>query len=226
MIRRTLASSSGVTYIGALVMVVILALMASRTAMLWKTQMQRERETELLWRGHQYMEALRRWYWPNGVPTSPTGTAGQPQGASPNNGYPVYPQTIPNDAPRLADLKDLLKGTGLKPKPCIRKLYKDPMFPGKDKDFDVIKDANQRIVGVKSTSAEKPIRQGRENFWLDFDFADFEGKKSYSEWEFICIHWPKPIGTGGQVKGLSTTGPGGLPPDSELPPAPRSQNKP
>lgn len=71
------------------------------------------------------------------------------------------------------------------------------------KEWKLLKDANQRIIGVASTSETEPIKKG--NFALDLDPADFEGKKKYSEWQFICIHWPKPAGTGGGVKGLGTT---------------------
>jgi len=80
------------------------------------------------------------------------------------------------------------------------KLYLDPMT---GKEWMLIKDASQRIIGVASTSEADPIKKA--NFPFDLDPADFEGKKKYSEWQFICIHWPKPGTTGGGVKGLGTT---------------------
>ena len=183
MMRRLLGSSGGFTYVAALVMVIITGIMLSQAALVWKTKMQREREIELIFRGTQMRDALRRWYnlrpGPNGqVPTS-----------------------IPPGVQGPSELKDLLQDPRSAGKAhFLRKLYPDPMMPGKD--WALERDTSQRIVGVYSTSEAEPIKQG--NFPFDLEPADFEGKKKYSEWKFICNHWPKPGAVGG-FKGLSTS---------------------
>jgi hypothetical protein len=187
----SLRSSAGFTFIGALVMVVILGIVAARAVVVWKTALQREKETELIFRGMQYMNGLRRWYWPKGIPTAQAapGTTPAPGTA------PSYPNGLPAGVAGPKELKDLLKGSGASPTPCIRKLFKDPMT---GKEFEPIKGLDGRIVGVRSTSAAAPIKQA--NFPFDLDPSDFEGKNSYKDWLFDCTHWPKPLGTGAAQK--------------------------
>ena len=48
----------------------------------------------------------------------------------------------------------------------------------------------------------EPLKQA--NFPWDLVPADFEGKKKYSDWQFICNKFPTPGGAGG-VKGLGGT---------------------
>jgi len=73
----------------------------------------------------------------------------------------------------------------------LRKLYKDPVTGG---DWKILKDPNTKeIQGVASTSNEEPFKQG--NF--PEIIKSFEGKKKYSEWEFIYKR--KPPGTGTPV---------------------------
>jgi type II secretory pathway pseudopilin PulG len=173
-------SNDGFTYIAALVMVVILGIMLAQTAEVWTTQMKREREVELIFRGTQYRDAMRRWYRFNPA-------LGQAQGAS----LPGQQAARP-----LNDLKNLLVDPmSVSKVRCLRKLYSDPMT---GKEWAVVKDASQRIVGVASTSEAAPIKQA--NFPFDLDPADFEGKKKYSEWQFIFNHVPK-SNTGGGITG-------------------------
>ena len=61
-LRRTLRSEAGVTFIAAIVMVTIMGIMLAQAAVVWKTTMQRERETELLFRGAQIRVAMQRYY--------------------------------------------------------------------------------------------------------------------------------------------------------------------
>jgi type II secretory pathway pseudopilin PulG len=204
--RASLRSSSGFTFIGALVMVVILGIMATRAVISWKTAVRREKETELVFRGMQYMDALRRWYWPNGIPKQGQAATATPAGQNQQPVVPgtqvVYPANLPVGVPGPKELKDLVTGPGssIQKKPCIRKLYLDPIT---GKEFEVHKAVDGRIDGVMSTSEEKPIKQG--NFPFDLDPSDFEGKGSYKDWQFICTHWPKPLSnTGGKVEGGKT----------------------
>lgn len=191
MIGRGLRSSAGFTYVAALVMVVIMGIMLSQAAITWKTRMQREQEVELLFRGTQIRDALRRWY--RLVPGNNRGSAQPGQSAQ------QQPTVIPPGIRNLTELKDLLQDPGSPGKVrYLRRLYLDPIT---GKEWGLVKDANQRIIGVASTSEAEPIKQA--NFPLDLDPTDFEGKKKYSEWQFICTHWPKP-GASGIQRGLST----------------------
>jgi type II secretory pathway pseudopilin PulG len=52
----------GFTYIGLLVAVVIIGLLLTVVSRVWTTTMQRERETQLLWVGHAYRDAIASYY--------------------------------------------------------------------------------------------------------------------------------------------------------------------
>jgi type II secretory pathway pseudopilin PulG len=184
-LARTLESSAGFTYIFALVMVVILGIMSAQAAGVWKTVVQREKETELLFRGTQIRDALQRFYYGKTVKVPPA------------------PALLPGK--NLRELKDLLKDPGsgqtvryLRPFALI-----DPMT---GKDWALVKDASQKIIGVASSSAAEPIKQG--NFPLELEPGDFEGKKKLSEWQFIFNRIPQPAAEGG-VKGIPVVGPSG-----------------
>lgn len=177
-----LGSSAGFTYIAALVIVVILGIMSARAAQVWKTTMQREKETELIFRGSQIKDAMRLYYGMKGNVITPA-----------------------PGRPNLSRLEDLLQDTGSAGKKrYLRKLYKDPIT---GKDFALVKNSNQLVVGVASTSEEEPIKKG--NFPLDLDPRDLNGKKAYNEWQFRCDRAPKVAAGGGTVGGLETVKPDG-----------------
>jgi len=86
----------------------------------------------------------------------------------------------------LKDLKDLVEPTvssniDRSKDRLLRKLYKDPMTGGDWKTIPSPPDPIQGIYGVASTSNEEPFKQG--NF--PEAIKNFEGKKKYSEWEFV-----------------------------------------
>jgi type II secretory pathway pseudopilin PulG len=54
--------SGGFTYLGILVIIVIMGLMAAMAGEVASMQAQREREVELLFIGHQYRDAVERYY--------------------------------------------------------------------------------------------------------------------------------------------------------------------
>ncbi len=62
----------------------------------------------------------------------------------------------------------------------LRRLYPDPMT---GEDWVLIKDPGGRIKGVHSSLQKTPFKQG--NFSVDNQ--DFEGRESYSEWEFVYV---------------------------------------
>ena len=83
-------------------------------------------------------------------------------------------------------LKDSRTATG---KRHLRQKYKDPIT---GEDFEVIRDQTKgnRITGVYSKSDKEPIRT------TGFDDPDkeFEGKKKYNEWKFLCAQPTVPMG--------------------------------
>lgn len=179
MMRRVLGSSGGFTYMTVLVIVVVIGIAASRGAIVWKTAMQREKEIELISRGTQIRDALRRWYKVRVVPGESKITQITPGAPEP---------------PSPPELKTLLKDPNLPGN--VRYLRPialiEPMSDNSDKEWDVIREGG-RIVGVKSSSEKEPLKQG--NFPLDLHPADFEKKKKYSEWEFRYNRVPPPLGT-------------------------------
>lgn len=56
------ALQRGFTYIGLLVAVFIMGLMLTVVARIWSTTERRERETQLLWVGHEYRKAIASYY--------------------------------------------------------------------------------------------------------------------------------------------------------------------
>ncbi|MCM2356698.1 MAG: type II secretion system GspH family protein [Geobacteraceae bacterium] len=166
---KILKSSAGFTLIAAMVMVVVIGIMLGAASQSWQTLMKREREAELLFRGSQYRDALARWYKPR------PGQGGQPstqQARSPN------------------ELKDLLQDPLSQDKVrYLRRLYPDPIT---GKDFEPIRDANQRIIGVKSTSTDPPLKKG--NF--PEDLKELADKNSYSDWQFVYRQQAAPAPAG------------------------------
>jgi len=190
---RLLNSNGGYTYVAAIVTVVILGIMSAQAAQVWKTTMQREKETELIFRGTQIRNAMRAWY----------GMKDKSTAIDPKSGH--------TNLNRLEDLVQDPSSAGKKR--YLRKLYKDPMT---GEDFVLVKNSTQQVIGVASASELAPIKQG--NFPLDLEPGDFEGKKKYSEWQFRCDRLPKPA-----VGGGAKLPPGSQPiPEPPPPPPPGS----
>ena len=95
--ERARRSARGFTYVGLLALVVLIGLMLAAAGEVAATAAQRERETQLLWVGHEYRTAIGR-YWRQ---------------------KRVYPQA-------LQDLLGEASDSPLKVH-YIRKLYPDPM---------------------------------------------------------------------------------------------------
>jgi hypothetical protein len=200
MMPRVLRSKGGFTYIGALVMVMIVGVMASRAAVVWSTAMKREREEELLSRGTQIRDALRKWYKVKVVDGKLVSSLAPTAGGNVN--------AAPTPVAGPAELKSLLLDPNTPGKLRYLRPYclVDPMT---GKEWDLVRDTAQKIIGVKSKSEQAPVKQG--NFPFDLVPADFEKKKKYSEWEFVYDRVPPPTATGGAVTGLK---------GSNIPPVP------
>jgi len=200
MIARTLRSSSGFTYMMLLIMVLVMGIMLGAVGQSWRMVMKREREAELLFRGKQIVDAIARWQNPKNLP-----------GAQP---------------PRpLRDLKDLLKDPSSAG--TVRYLRRDPTTfyndPVTGKEWDVIRDPQNGVIGVKSRSEEEPIKQGNFVEMYNLDpakdnlliamYKNFEGKKSYKEWQFVygAAQGTMKVTPVGQTPGPGQMAPAGQP---------------
>lgn len=159
---KNMKSDEGFTYIGALVLVMVMSISLSSYAKSWSVFMKRERETELLFRGNQIRDAIIRWNDPLGGKRK------------------ILP---------LKDLKDLLEDPySLTKTRYLRKLYKDPITNG---DFEVITDRFRGIIGVRSRSIERPLRQDFMSSPPQIDkdsmnmYRTFQNKEKYSDWAFV-----------------------------------------
>jgi type II secretory pathway pseudopilin PulG len=186
-LRRVRESSAGFTYIAALMIIMVMGIMLGVAGQTWKTRMQRERETELLFRGLEYQRAIRRWHQYDLVEGKPLKTTTQARRP-------------------LNQLEDLLKDPGsLSKERYLRRLYTDP-FTGKE--FEVIRgNTLQGIIGVRVADEDEPFKQG--NF--DKELILLEQKKKYNEWVFGLPEAVAP--PAGTVNLGSPAGPGatGLP---------------
>jgi type II secretory pathway pseudopilin PulG len=95
-------SAAGFTYIGLLALIVLIGLLLAAAGEVAGTTAQREREMELLWIGHQYRDAIARFY-------------------RINHQYPAA----------LEDLVETASG-GEQPTRYLRRLYRDPMTRATD----------------------------------------------------------------------------------------------
>jgi hypothetical protein len=197
MTKNPLKSSAGFTYIAAIVMVVIAGIMLSQAAQYWTTRMQRERESELIYRGTQIRDAMRRWYNVRVV-------EGKLVPALAPGGGPLQPRA------NLTELKTLLDGNETAAKthflrPSNMKV-RDPLT-GKELDWQLYKAAGaEKVTGVFIKSEGAPLKQ--DNFPFDLHPDDFKAKKKYSEWIFIYDRIPPVTSTGGQNLPGATSVPG------------------
>jgi type II secretory pathway pseudopilin PulG len=60
----------------------------------------------------------------------------------------------------------------------LRRLYNDPMTGA---DWDLVKDPNGRVIGVRSSSELEPFR--KDGFPKSLD--KLKGKEAYNKWEFV-----------------------------------------
>ena len=129
---RLWGSHKGFSYIGVLLAVAIVGITMTAANRYWSTISQREREAELLFRGHQIREAIRSYY------ESPPG--GQSK---------QYPRAV----------EDLLLDPRYPQKRRhLRRWYADPMT-GRS-DWILIQDAGGRIKGISSTHQGRPLKKG------------------------------------------------------------------
>ena len=140
----------GFTYIGLLVIVMLIGVGLAAAGQVWSTTAKRERERELLFVGAQFRQAIGSYF---------EGSPGTKQ----------YP----------SKLEELLQDQRFPvAKRHLRKIYLDPITGTRDWGFVTM---GERIVGVYSRSADKPLKI--ENFAPE-DIA-FTGSGAYSDWRFV-----------------------------------------
>ncbi len=133
---------NGFSYIGVLLAVAIVGIAMTAANRYWSTIVLRERETELLFRGHQIQAAIGSYY------ENPPGGQGKqyPRAIADLLRDPRYPQTRRH----------------------LRKWYPDPLTG--ESNWVLIRDAGGRIKGVHSQHQGRPLKSG--NFPKDFSFFE------------------------------------------------------
>jgi type II secretory pathway pseudopilin PulG len=122
--------AGGFTYIGVLVLVVIMGIALAAAGEVWHTAAQREKEQQLLFVGDQFRRALAQFY------------AHTPGSAT---RYPLSLEDLLQD-PRYPGISRYL-----------RKIYADPMT-GKP-EWGLVTGPNGEIFGVHSLSEDRPIKR-------------------------------------------------------------------
>lgn len=119
----------GFSYVIVMFLVAMLSIAGVRALQNTLTVERRDKESEILWRGIAYRNAIRAYY-----ENSP-GTGKQ------------YPQ----------ELKDLLHDKRLvRPTRPLRKLYADPLTGG---EWGVMRNEDGYVIGVYPQSARRPVKQ-------------------------------------------------------------------
>ena len=142
----------GFSYVVVMFLVAILSIVSVRALETTLTNERREKEAELLWRGQAYRDAIRDYYL-NAPGTSQ-----------------VYP----------SQLKDLLYDQRFtQPRRPLRKLYRDPMT--EDGQWQLVHDAAGKLIGVRSRSTLKPLKQDG----FPAELQGFAHAAHYSDWQFV-----------------------------------------
>lgn len=123
-------SQSGFTFLGLLILIVIIGAGLAATGTLFSHAAQREKERELLFVGHEFRDAIESYYR-----RSP--------------GAPAYPKSLDD----LVDDKRFPM-----PQHHLRRIYADPMT-GKP-DWLAVEAPGGGIMGVRSRSQAAPIKTG------------------------------------------------------------------
>ena len=161
-----------------LIFIAILGIGLAACGVVFHQQAQREKEKELLFVGDQIRYAIAQYY-----DKSPGGNKHFPQA--------------------LEDL--LLDQRYPTMQRYLRRVYKDPMIGSTD--WGVVRAPDGGIIGVHSTSKEKPLKM--DSFPAGDE--DFKDSKSYSDWTFVyavSVNQSSPPGIGGTpTPGTARTAP-------------------
>ena len=143
----------GFTYIGLLLLVVMMGVLLATTGKVWHQVQQHDKEQELMFIGNQFRMAINAYYQ-----NPPPGQANQ------------FPKKLED----MVEDKRLPSSSRY-----LRKIFHDP-FTGK-KEWGLLKSADNGIIGVYSLSELEPLKVSNFNA----GFEQLEGKKHYSDWQFV-----------------------------------------
>lgn len=146
----------GFGYLLVLFAIAAMGLLLAGTGQVWHTTAQREKEAELLFVGGQFANAIAAYH--ESTPGSTAGAAKQ------------YPPTLQD---LLADKRFPM------PRRHLRQIYRDPMTGSAE--WGLIK-AGDRIVGVHSLSADKPLRTDFSGRYRRYE--TFANAMRYDQWVF------------------------------------------
>jgi type II secretory pathway pseudopilin PulG len=185
--------AGGFTYIGILVAVVILGIGLAGVGQMWRTAMIREQEAELLFAGSEIRKAIN---------TYATKRAGRPD---------RFPE-------RLEDLvEDNFRG---ETQHHLRQIYPDP-FSG-DTNWGLVRDRQERIVGVYSRATGIPIK----NKAFAREFGNFETARDYQDWKFVTsVPFAPPLPPPSAGISPSISPPVPQEPEVRIPPAPKQGSR-
>ena len=151
-LHRQSALQAGFTYIGLLILVAIIGIFLATAGTVWHVAAQREKESQLLFVGNEIRAAIGGFY---NTKLSPVHQ---------------FPQS-------LAELLRDPRTPGVER--YLRKLYADPITG--TAEWGLVKDKDDRIMGVFSLSEEHPIKLAG----FSANNKDFEGKEKYTQWVFV-----------------------------------------
>jgi type II secretory pathway pseudopilin PulG len=143
----------GYTFVSVLVLLAVCMIGLSIAGPNWAEAARRGREHELLRIGRLYALALAEY-----------------QATSPG-ALKAYPSA-------LDELVDDHRFVGVRRH--LRRLYPDPLAP--DRAWGLVRDAQERIIGVYSQSDAAPVAQGA----LDLGGVRLPAARHYSDWHFIA----------------------------------------
>lgn len=128
--RISMKSSHGFTYLMVLFAIALMGAALAGTGVLWRTEMQREKEVELLFIGDAFRSAISSYY---------------------------NDKQHPNQYPR--SLQDLIEDKShIQPAHHLRRLYRDPVTDKAKWGLVVRKEGG--VVGVYSLSNAQPLKTG------------------------------------------------------------------
>ena len=161
--------SGGFTYLGLLVLIVLIGVLLARAGEVWSAAAQRDREQELLWVGHEYRAAIGRYvaqnrHYPATLAELLGTTRAGPDASEGSSG--AGPATAPG----------VLEALGFR---ALRRLYRDPMT--NSTDWETVPSPDGRIMGVVSKSKLQPIKRAG----FSDDDLGFAGAESYAGWQFV-----------------------------------------
>ena len=163
---------NGFTYIGVLVILAVMMMALGAASQVWHSVMQREKEQELLFIGHQFRAAIGKYY------------------AQAGSRYPPSLEA-------LLESKDLgVTGLDTKKSRFLRKIYQDPMTG--EYNWGLVTGPDKGVQGVYSLSEGKPFKK---NGFINAD-AELELAKKYSDWQFVYKPARSQEPSGGIVNGI------------------------